>query len=100
MSTVTRTQPDLVAEVSALKGLVRRLLRIVERDPEASQTIPEFCASEGISKAFYYELQKAGRGPRVMRHADGCVRISPEARREWRAEREAETAASGNPGET
>ena len=29
-----------------------------------------------------------------MRHADGCVRISAEARRDWRREQEAETAAT------
>ena len=73
---------DLAVEVSVLKGLVRRLLRIVESDAEHSQTIPEFCSSERISRAFYYELQKQNRGPRTLHHADGCVRISPEARRD------------------
>jgi hypothetical protein len=96
MSTPHHNGPDLAAEVSVLKGLVRRLLRIVESDAERSQTIPEFCASEGISRAFYYALQKQGRGPRTMRHADGCVRISPEARRDWRREREYETTQAKN----
>src|SRR6476659_4420619 len=96
MSMPHHNGPDLAAEVSVLKGLVRRLLRIVESDAERSQTIPEFCSSEGISRAFYYELQKQNRGPRTMHHADGCVRISPEARREWRREREYETTQAKN----
>ena len=95
MSTTARIVLDLAAEVLALKQLVSKLLKIAERDPEGSQTIPQFCASEAISRAFYYDhLRKTGRNPREMRHADGCVRISPEARRDWRREREAETAAS------
>lgn len=91
MSTANPTASDTSAEVVALKKLVARLLRVVERDSDESQTIPEFCATEKISRAFYYELKKAGRGPREMRHADGCIRISPEARRDWRRERESET---------
>ena len=47
---------DLAAQVSVLKGLVRRLLRIVESDAERSQTIPEFCWSERISRSYFYEL--------------------------------------------
>ena len=94
MSITHHIEPELAAEVSALKGLVSRLLRVVERSDDASLTIPEFCTGEKISRAFFYELMKAGRGPRTMRHADGCVRISPEARRDWRREREAETAQS------
>jgi|SoiMethySBSTD1v2_1073268.scaffolds.fasta_scaffold1651484_2 hypothetical protein len=31
-----------------------------------------------------------------MHHADGCVRISPEARRDWRREREHETTQAKN----
>ena len=88
--------PDLAAEVSVLKRLVRRLLRIVESDAERSQKIREFCSSERISPASYYELQKQGRGPRTMRHGDGCVRISPEARRDWRRDRERETTQAKN----
>ena len=92
MSLPHHNGPDLAAEVLILKRLVSRLLRTVESDAEHSQTIPEFCASERISRAFYYELQKQNRGPRTMHHADGCVRISPEARRDWRREREYETS--------
>jgi hypothetical protein len=96
MSMPHHNGPDLAAEVSVLTGLVRQLLSIVKSDAERSQTIPEFCASERISRAFYYELQKQNRGPRTMHHADGCVRISPEARRDWRREREYETTQAKN----
>jgi hypothetical protein len=93
MSTAPLTDPHLASEVAALKQLVNRLLHLAESAADQSQTIPQFCSSEGISRAFYYELKKAGKGPREMRHADGCIRISPEARRDWRGERERETAA-------
>ena len=93
MSTTHHTDPQIVSEIAALKQLVSRLLHLAESATNQSQTIPQFCSSENISRAFYYELRKAGKGPREMRHADGCVRISPEARRDWRRKREKETAA-------
>jgi hypothetical protein len=99
MSTSAQTEPQLIAEVSALRGLVTRLLRLAESGVETSQTIPQFCASEQISRAEYYVLKKQGRGPIEMRHANGCVRISPEARVEWRRSQEAAstTPPSGKP---
>lgn len=52
------------------------------------ETIQEFCASEGLSPSFYYGLRRRGRGPREMR--DGAfVRISPQAKLDWRAAMEA-----------
>jgi hypothetical protein len=57
---------------------------------DASQTISEFCASEKISRAKYFELRRRGLAPREMR--DGkWVRITAEARRDWQRERETET---------
>lgn len=95
MSTAPISDLQTSSEVVTLIQLVERLVQLVERvaaDP--SHTIPEFCAAEKISRGFYYELRKLGKAPREMRHADGCVRISPEARRDWRRDREAETAES------
>ena len=91
MSTTLSYSSDLSTEVAGLKQLVTRLLHLLaqEAGAEQSQTIPEFCRSEKISRAFFYQLQNAGRGPRTMRHADGCIRISPEARKDWRREAEA-----------
>ena len=77
MSTTPVIDTQLVSEVAALKALVSRLLNLAEGAADQSQTIPEFCSAERISRAFYYEMRKAGRGPREMRHADGCVRVSP-----------------------
>jgi hypothetical protein len=59
---------------------------------EPSMTINEFCSSQRISRAFFYVMRKEGWGPRLM-HVGGTVRISPEARRDWRREREAAAAA-------
>jgi hypothetical protein len=91
MSTTLSNSSDLSTEVAGLKKLVTRLLHLLDQEAgaEQSQTIPEFCRSEKISRAFFYQLQKTGRGPRTMRHADGCIRISPEARKDWRREAEA-----------
>jgi len=54
---------------------------------DQSFTIAEFCASEKISRAHYFNLRDRGEGPREMR-LGRSVRISPEARAEWRRERE------------
>ena len=35
--------------------------------PKLAFGIREFCDSLGISRSFFYELVKSGRGPRIMR---------------------------------
>jgi hypothetical protein len=57
-----------------------------------SYTIDEFCKAERISRAMYYKLSRMGKAPRSF-NVGTAIRISPEARRAWRAEREAETLA-------
>jgi hypothetical protein len=52
-----------------------------------SQTIPKFCTSERISLAMFHVMQKEGWGPETMA-VGAATRISPEARRKWRRERE------------
>jgi hypothetical protein len=96
MSTPPNIDTHLASEVEALKALVSRLLNLAKGAADQSQTIPEFCSAERISRAFYYEMKKAGRAPREMRHARGCIRISPEACRDWRRDRERETQAQNN----
>ncbi len=55
-------------------------------DPGRSAfTKSEFCARNGISKAFYYKLRAQGRGPREMDNG----RITAEAEHAWHREREA-----------
>src|SRR3954467_6306098 len=53
-------------------------------------TIREFCFAENISPAVYYKRRKLGLGPREMRFpGSSMVRITAEARREWKARMEA-----------
>lgn len=55
---------------------------------EPSTTVKEFCELERISRTLLYRAWREGWGPRF--HLVGThKRISPEARREWRQEREA-----------
>jgi len=56
---------------------------------EPSYTISDFCRSEQISRAFFYKLQREGKGPRTF-NLGAMVRISADAIREWRQAREAE----------
>jgi hypothetical protein len=53
-----------------------------------SYTIDEFCNAHRISRAHFFNLKKAGIGPREM-HLGGRVVISREAAADWRREREA-----------
>jgi hypothetical protein len=54
---------------------------------DSNLTIDEFCTREALSRAKYFVMRRQGRGPREMR--DGkWIRISVEARADWRRERE------------
>lgn len=55
--------------------------------PQEAFTINEFCLAHRISRATYYNIKKAGLGPKEMRLI-GCVLISREAAEEWRRQRE------------
>ena len=50
-------------------------------------TIDEFCRAHGFSRAHYFNLQKLGDGPRVMR-VGSRVLISRESAADWRKDRE------------
>jgi hypothetical protein len=52
-----------------------------------SLTINQFCAAENISRRTYYNLCDRGEGPRTYL-VGNSPRISPEAHREWREQRE------------
>lgn len=58
----------------------------------AAYSVEQFCHAHSISRALFYQLLKAGKGPRCM-HVGTRRLISEEAAREWR-ERMAEPAAS------
>jgi predicted DNA-binding transcriptional regulator AlpA len=85
----------LMRRLDRLQRDVRRALRLLEHrgDPEGDLTIREFCLSEDISRSKFYELQKQNRAPRVMQISKQVKRITAEARRDWRREREAESVA-------
>jgi predicted DNA-binding transcriptional regulator AlpA len=89
-----RDHAELQAQISTILRALEQLTQ-ANAAPDQSQTISQFCAAEQISRAFFYDLVKQGRGPRLMRLANGCIRVSAEARRDWRRAREAETAAAG-----
>jgi hypothetical protein len=63
------------------------------RKPGDAHTIPSFCAANHISEAFYFQLKRAGKGPREIQLNKRII-ITPEAEQDWRREREAETAAA------
>jgi hypothetical protein len=55
-------------------------------DDRRSQTIKQFCATENISLASFYELSKRGLTPEVLEVPGTKIRrITPEARDAWRA---------------
>jgi len=61
------------------------------RTPNAAHTRLTFCENNAISESLYFELKRKGKGPREI-ELHGRIIITPEAERDWRAEREAETA--------
>jgi hypothetical protein len=78
------------------RKLMRRVIALLETDitNNTSLSIEDFCRVERISRWQFYELVKQQRAPRLMRHANQCIRISPQARLDWHRKREAEAAAS------
>jgi hypothetical protein len=58
-------------------------------------TIPEFCAAHRLSRSKLYQLWAAGAGPRKMSLGTKIL-ISVEAAADWRREREAASACSGD----
>jgi hypothetical protein len=61
----------------------------------AAYSIREFCAAHRLSQSMYFKMRSMGFGPREM-HVGTRILITMEAAAAWRAEREAETAATNN----
>jgi hypothetical protein len=79
----TPAEVDLVREVAALRRDVGRLLKTLHRPvADGDLTIAEFCVKHRISKAGFYKLRAAGRGPDVLENG-GLRRITREADRAW-----------------
>jgi hypothetical protein len=97
MSTDNQDVVALSIEVADLRRQVARLFRLLGQDREPAEndrSISGFCRRQSISRAHYYNLKKAGKGPREM--AAGSRRtISPQAEADWEAEREAEALRNG-----
>ena len=57
--------------------------------PRLAMSIPEFCASHGMSEGMFYKLKKQNKGltPREMRIGTRTL-ITFESAAEWRRERE------------
>jgi hypothetical protein len=58
------------------------------RDIHSEPSIAGFCARQGISRRSYYNLRKAGKGPRKFLVGTRVI-ISRNAEAEWEAERQA-----------
>ncbi len=48
-----------------------------------TQSVQEFCKTNGISQSFFYKLRKQGKAPRCMIIGRRRI-ISSEAAQEWR----------------
>ena len=48
-----------------------------------TQSVNEFCKTNGISTSFFYKLQRQGKGPRLMKIGRRTL-ITSEAASEWR----------------
>jgi hypothetical protein len=59
--------------------------------PRASFSINEFVARHGLSRSYWYTMQRLGIGPDTM-DLNGMKRITPEAEQRWMHEREAASA--------
>jgi len=87
---------DLANLQTEITELRRRIASIEAARPNdaAADTIEQFCSRWGISRAHFYVLKAAGKGPREMRpgvNGKGPILISRQAQDEWRRECEAET---------
>jgi predicted DNA-binding transcriptional regulator AlpA len=71
---MTTIQPQITGRAAPVSDAQRLAL-----------TIPEFCITHGISEAFFYKLQKEGKGPRTMSVGRRRL-ISIEAAKQWREE--------------
>ena len=60
---------------------------------QSACTIAEFCASHRISRTHLHNLQKAGKGPRIMK-VGKRVLISMDAAADWRRALEREQAVA------
>ncbi len=63
----------------------------------AAQSVDEFCEDNDISRAFFYNLVKCKKGPRIMKLGKRTL-ISRESGADWRRQIEQETAKKAQGG--
>ncbi len=61
-------------------------------ETQDAYNVSEFCQRHNISRSKYYEIVKAGEGPRIFKIGNSS-RISKEAAADWRRDMEAREAA-------
>ena len=59
---------------------------MVNIDEPRAYSVINFCAAHAISRSFFYELIKCGKGPRIFKAGHRTL-ISREAADEWRNEK-------------
>ena len=57
-----------------------------------ARTVRQFCDANNISHTLFYELQKRGKGPRIIK-AGRRTLVGSEAEIDWRAQMEKDAAA-------
>ena len=67
-----------------------------ERSQPSLQSVPAFCADNGVSRSLFYRLVKDGRGPRLTKISRRTL-ISAESAADWRARMERETEQAVSP---
>ena len=66
---------------------------MASRPAPSLQSVPAFCADNGISRSLFYRLVTEGRGPRLTKIARRTL-ISSASAADWRARMEQETEQS------
>jgi hypothetical protein len=92
------TNNKVLLQLAEHRKLLRQLLTATQaQNPDASKTPQEFRAIEKIGKTAWHKMLNEGRGPDMIYPVEGSPRITPEAHRRWREQREAEAkSAQGN----
>jgi hypothetical protein len=88
-------RPEVTGRKPAAVGRKRRSRPLT---PPACFSVASFCVAHHISEAFYYKLKSQGLGPREMQ-VGARILVTYEAAADWRAEREAATAATSTAAE-
>jgi predicted DNA-binding transcriptional regulator AlpA len=76
-----------------LTGVAHETTGLISSTGQKAASVDQFCAAHSISRATFYNLRKAGKGPSEMKVGNRTL-ISEEAAEAWRRRMERETAAA------